>query len=85
MCCGVRYVSVKVHSAFQEDLQLVQQSPWVSTVLQLAAPTTGGGGNLPYLDGPAIRDANQGDSRKPIRANRFEENPILTACKLGAL
>ena len=26
------------------------------------------------LDGPAIRNANQGDSRKLIRANRFAEN-----------
>ena len=32
-----------------------------------------GENSVPILDGPAIRNANWGDSRESIRANRFAE------------
>ena len=30
------------------------------------------------LGGPAIRNANQGDSNESIRANRFAEKPLFS-------
>ena len=32
------------------------------------------------LDGPAIRNANRGDSRESIHTNRFTENPLFSEC-----
>ena len=32
------------------------------------------------LDGLAIRNANRGDSRESIRASRFAEKPLFSAC-----
>ena len=33
-----------------------------------------------YLDGPATRNANPGDPRESIRANRFAEKPLFSQC-----